>query len=202
MDSSIGSYMLKTLALTCSCQRSVLWLRWLLQLSNTTFFVCFFYWRTTAKPHWVTQWFCPVWHSNQIYPLIHSFPKNCKHAFLWAHVLPVQPHCLCVSFTVALRLAPCSTAQHFKPNYKCASRCWHSNGEGSSLTCMASISSLTTMSVFTLAVNCPLLGSLVPTCWILSFLFFPFCLPTDWERSDSADSWLRFLSHMQPDTPN
>lgn len=67
---------------------------------------------------------------------------------------------------------------------------------------MASIVSLTTMSGFTLAVNCPPPGSLVPSCWFFSFLFFPFRFPADWERSESADSWLRFLSHMQPDTPN
>lgn len=177
------------------------------QFTAVQCFVCLFFnsMRMTVKPHWHIldlTWGFVQSDTNQIYPLIHSLPKSCRHTLLCAHVLPVQPHCLCVSFTIALRLAPCSTAQHFKPNYKCASRCWHSNGEGRSLTCMASISSLTTMSVFTLAVNCPLLGSLVPTCWILSFLFFPFCLSTDWERSDSADSWLRFLSHMQPDTPN
>lgn len=80
--------------------------------------------------------------------------------------------------------------------------CWQSNGEGRSLTCMASIVSLTTMSGFTLAVNCPPLGSLAPSCRIPSCLFFPFRLPADWERSELADSWLRFLSHMQPDTPN
>lgn len=71
-----------------------------------------------------------------------------------------------------------------------------------SVTCMASIVSLTTMSGFTLAVNCPLLGSLAPSCWILFCLFFPLRLPADWERSELADSWLRFLSHMQPDTLN
>ena len=75
------------------------------------------------------------------------------------------------------RPLPRSTARHFEPNYKYASGCWRSNGEGWSLTCMASISSVTAMSGFTLAVNCPPLGSLVSTCWILSFFFFPFLSP-------------------------
>lgn len=88
------------------------------------------------------------------------------------------------------------------PNYKRAIGCWQSNGEGRSLTCMASIVSLTTMSGFTFTVNCPLLGSLSPSCWFLFCLFFPLRLPADWERSELADSWLRFLSHMQPDTLN
>lgn len=67
---------------------------------------------------------------------------------------------------------------------------------------MASVVSLTTMSGFTLAANCPLLGSLTLSRRPLSCLFFPSPLRADWERSGSDDSWLRFLSHMQADTPN
>lgn len=128
----------------------------------------------------------------------HLYQTVCAHI---AAAPPTQHALLHVSFKAAPRPPPCRTARQSEPNYKSAVECQQSNKEGS-LTCMASIVSLTTMSGFTLAVNCPPLGSLAPSCRIFFCLFFSFRLPTDWEQSESNDSWLRFLSHMQPDTPN
>lgn len=151
--------------------------------------------KLTLDPCWVSATFLSVSPTLpfQTRPLI-SFLKNCAYS--------ATKLSSCVIKASNLRAAPLEPTYFRALITNVPAVAGKSSGEGWSLTCMASIVSLTTMSGFTLAVNCPPPGFLVPSCWIRSFLFFPFRFPADWERSESADSWLRFLSHMQPDTPN
>lgn len=85
---------------------------------------------------------------------------------------PACSHCVISGSAEARRHAALRRVP--EPNYKSGVRSRESNGEGRCLTCMASIASLTTMSGFTLAVNCPPLGSPAPSCRMLSCLFLPF----------------------------
>ena len=144
--------------------------------------------RTTLDPCWVTVTF--LWVSPTVTfqpdPCPYPLPLKTLQTYftMWicthgAAAPPTQHALLLVSFQAVPRLPPCSSAPRLEPNYKSAIGCWWSNSEGRSLTCMASIVSLTTMSGFTLAVNCPPppLGSLAPSCRILSCFFLPFLSP-------------------------